>query len=152
VITANVESFTVCFDEWRGLIAGHWERLALDRDKVPLDPMWDSYFTREERGELMFLVLRDRGRMIGYWLAFIAPGLHYKTCLTATMDIWYLVPGYEQTMASMILMRGVEHEYKRRGVDRSFVGEKLHRPCGRLYEAFGYQPIETYYSKWIGAE
>ncbi len=44
----------------------------------------------------------------------------------------------------------VEREYRRRGVNRSFVGEKLHRPCGRLYKAFGYEAIETHYSKWWG--
>ena len=48
------------------------------------------------------------------------------------------------------LMRAVEAEYRRRGVNRSFVGEKNHRPCGRLYRVFGYAPVETHYSKMIG--
>ncbi len=146
----SVESFSQRFDEFRQLTDGHWRKLALDQDKVPLDPQWEVYFAKEQTGELLFVALRDRGQMVGYWLAFIAPGLHYKTCLTAQMDIWNVLPEYEKTMASLILMRAVEREYARLGVNRSFAGEKLHRPCGRLYEAFGYGLVERYYSKLIG--
>ncbi len=150
MITASVEPFSQHFDEFRQLTDDHWRKLALDQDRVPLDPRWEIYFAKEQEGELLFVVLRDRGRMVGYWLAFIAPGLHYQTCLTAQMDIWNVLPEYENTMAALILMRAVEREYVRRGVNRSFAGEKLHRPCGRLYEAFGYEPVERYYSKMIG--
>lgn len=147
VLTCQPESFIRNVAELRELIAGHWEKLALDKDMVPLAPQWEEYFAREEDGRLLFMPLRDRGRMVGYWIAFIAPGLHYKTCLTATMDIWNVLPEYERTRAPLVLMDAVEKEYRRRGVMRSFVGEKLHRPCGKLYRKFGYEPVETYYSR-----
>lgn len=150
MITAQVESFTERLDELKPLLPVHWEKLALDKDKVPLDPQYEIYIEREARGELLFITLRDAGRMVGYWIAFIAPGLHYRTCLTATMDIWNILPEYESGIAAMVLMRAVEKEYRRRGVTRSFVGEKNHRPCGRLFKAFGYEPVETHYSKMIG--
>lgn len=150
MITAQVESFTERLDELKPLLPVHWEKLALDKDRVPLDPQYGIYIEREARGELLFITLRDAGRMVGYWIAFIAPGLHYRTCLTATMDIWNVLPEYENGVAAMILIRAVEKEYGRRGVKRSFVGEKLHRPCGRLFKAFGYEPVETHYSKMIG--
>ena len=150
MITATLESFTERVEELRPLLLSHYEKLALDRERVPLDPQWEHYFAKEQLGELMFVVLRDNGRMVGYWIAFIAPGLHYKTCLTATMDIWNVLPEYERAGPIITLMRAVEREIERRGVNRSFVGEKIHRPCGRLYRAFGYEPIETYYSKLLG--
>ena len=149
MITASVEPFSQHFAEFQQLTDGHWRKLALDQDTVPLNPRWEIYFAKEQAGELMFVVLRDLGRMVGYWLAFIAPGLHYQTCLTAQMDIWNVLPEYEKTMAALVLMRAVEREYARRGVNRSFAGEKLHLPCGRLYKAFGYKPVEQYYSKLI---
>lgn len=150
MITANAESFIERVDELRGLIGVHYDKLALNKDRVPLAPLWEVYFERERRGELLFVVLRDRGRMVGYWIAFIAPGLHYQTCLTAQMDIWNVLPEYERTRAPLILMRAVEDEYQRRGVNRAFAGEKLHRPCGKLYLKFGYEPVETHYSKMYG--
>lgn len=151
MITASVESFGYCLGELKPLLMTHWNKLALNKDKVPLDPQFDVYLRKEAAGELMFMVLRDAGKMVGYWIAFIAPGLHYRTCLTAQMDIWNLLPGYESGIAAMVLMRAVEREYRRRGVDRSFIGEKLHKPTGRLFKAFGYEPVETYHSKWLGA-
>lgn len=151
MITAQPESITTAIHngEILELLPIHWEKLALNKDTVPLDPQYETYLERERRGEVMYVTLRDKGKLIGYWIAFIAPGLHYRTCLTAMMDIWNLLPGYENGRAALILMRAVEREYKRRGVNRSFIGEKLHTPTGRLFKAFGYEPVETYYSKWI---
>jgi hypothetical protein len=88
--------------------------------------------------------------MVGYVILFIAPGLHYKTCLTAIMDIWNVLPEYEKAGPILTLWRAVEKELERRGVNRSFLGEKLHKPCGKLYKALGYEPVEMHYSKWIG--
>lgn len=150
MLTAAVESFTRQRHELERLFPAHWDKLALDKGAVPLDPQYNEYARREMNGELMTIALRDAGRLVGYWVAVIAPGLHYRTCLTAMMDMWFVLPEYESGVAVLILMRAVEREYKRRGVMRSFVGEKIHRPCGRLYEAFGYEPVETHYSKMIG--
>lgn len=149
MITASVESFMNRLPELERLFPGHWRKLALDRDAVPLAPAYDAYAAKERAGELLFIALRDRGQLVGYWVAEIGPGLHYRTCLSAKMDMWYVAPEYEKGVAALILMRAVEREYRRRGVQRSFVGEKLHKPCGRLYQAFGYEPIETYYSKMM---
>lgn len=149
MITAQVETFRGCFEEIKPLLPIHWDKLALNKDVVPLDPIYEIYFQREDAGQGLCITLRDSGRMVGYWVGFIAPGLHYKTCLTHTLDIWNLLPGYEDGSCALILMRAVEKELKRRGVNRSHVGEKLHKPTGRLFKAFGYEPIETYYSKWI---
>jgi hypothetical protein len=150
MITAQVESFIETLEELKPILPIHWKKLALNQDEVPLDPRYDIYFEREHRGELMFVTIRDLGKLVGYWIAVIAPGLHYKTCLTGTMDIWNVLPEYERTRAPLVLMNAVESEYRRRGVNRAFAGEKLHRPCGKLYLKYGYEPCETYYSKWIG--
>lgn len=151
MLTTQVESLTEAYHsgELQSLLPIHWNKLALDKGKVPLDPQYEIYLQKDAQGQVTYVTLRDAGRLVGYWIAFIAPGLHYKTCLTAMMDIWNLLPEYENGRAALILMRAVEREYKRRGVNRSHIGEKLHKPSGRLFKAFGYEPIETYYSKWI---
>lgn len=147
VITAHVESFTQRLPELKPLLDIHWRKLALNQDTVPLDPQYGVYIAREARGEVCFITVRDAGKLIGYWISFIAPGLHYQTCLTAQMDIWNVLPEYERSRAPVVLMKAVEAEYIRRGVNRAFAGEKLHKPCGRLYEAFGYTAVETHYSR-----
>ena len=146
-LTTAVESFTACIPELKEIIGQHWEKLALNRDKVPLEPRWDVYRNIEGNGELSFVTLRDRGKMVGYWITIVGKSLHYGTCLDANMDIWNVLPGYE--LGARHLGRAMKEELKRRGVNRSFVGEKIHRPCGKLYRALGYTPVETTYSLWI---
>lgn len=149
MLTAGPESFAANIEEWQQLIPQHWEKLALNKDKVPLAPNYGMYLAKEQAGELSFIVMRDAGKMVGYWITFINPNLHYSTTLTAQMDIWNVLPDYETPGAILCLSRATQREIERRGVNVSYVGEKLHKPCGKLYRAMGYEPVETYYMKWI---
>jgi GNAT superfamily N-acetyltransferase len=127
----------------------HYAELALNQDKVPLDPQYEVYLERENRGEMLFVAVRSAGEIIGYFVGFIAPGLHYKTCLTLTMDIFYVVPEHRGGVGFK-LFRFVEKEAKQRGVQRMFVGSKLHKDASWLFEKLGYQEVERYYSAWLG--
>jgi len=80
----------------------------------------------------------------------VAPGLHYKTCLTLTMDIFWVKPEYRGKSAGIRLFKTVEAEARRRGVQRMFMGSKLHKDAGWLFEKLDYKPVETYYSKFLG--
>lgn len=149
-MTAQVENLTERLDEMMPLFPQHFEELALNKDKVPLDPQYDIYLMRDARGEVLFVTLRELGELIGYFVGFVAPGLHYKTCLTLTMDIFYVRPDKRNGTAGIKLFRAVEKEAKRRGVQRWFVGSKTHADASVLFEYLGFQKVETYYSKWIG--
>lgn len=151
MLTVQVESFRERLEEFRPLFPLHWEELALNQDKVPLDPQYDIYLAREDRGELLFVTLRNAGVPVGYFLGFIAPGLHYKTCLTCTMDIFYVHPSYRGlALPGVRLFRGVETELRRRGVQRWFVGSKVKADASPLFEFLDFERVEVYYSKWIG--
>lgn len=150
MITAHVESFTERLEELKVLLPMHYEELALNKDKVPLDPQYDIYIKREAMGEVIFVTLREAGRLVGYFIGFIAPGLHYRTCLTCTMDIFYVHPDVRGRMGGVRLFRAVKAELKRRGVQRWFVGSKTHADASRLFEALGFHKVETYYSMMVG--
>lgn len=150
MITAHVESFTERLEELKVLLPMHYEELALNKDKVPLDPQYDIYIKREAMGEVLFVTLREAGRLVGYFIGFIAPGLHYRTCLTCTMDIFYVHPDVRGRMGGVRLFRAVKAELKRRGVQRWFVGSKTHADASRLFEALGFHKVETYYSMMVG--
>jgi len=150
MMSAQIETIREGLEELKPLLPIHYEELALNKDKVPLDPQYGLYLAREERGEVIYMTLREDGKLMGYFIGFIAPGLHYKTCLTCTMDIFYVHPDHRNGRGGLRLFRSLERELKRRGVQRWFVGSKLHKDAGRLFEALGFSPIETYYSRWIG--
>ena len=150
MITAQVEPYSKCLPELMECYDLHWEELALNKDKVPLDPQYDLYEARDDAGPLLLVTLRETGRLVGYFIGFIAPGFHYKTCLTLTMDIFWTHPDVRGGFSGVKLFRLVEKEAKRRGVHRMFYGSKMHKDASRLFEFLKMEPVEIYYSKWIG--
>lgn len=150
MITAQVEPFLPFLEEVKPLLPLHWEELAMNKDKVPLAPQWGVYEAMDAAGQIMTVTLRERGRLVGYFVGFVKPGLHYETCLTLTMDIFWTHPDIRGGLAGVKLFRAVEKEAKRRGVQRMLFGSKLHKDASRLFDFLKMEPIETYYSKWIG--
>ena len=150
MITAQIEPWQSFIHEAQPLLPLHWEELALNKDKVPLDPQYDVYAARDTAGQVLVVTLRQEGELVGYFIGFIAPGLHYKTCLTLTMDIFWTHPSIRNGFAGVKLFRLVEKEAKRRGVQRMFFGSKLHKDASKLFEFLKMQATEVYYYKWLG--
>lgn len=150
-LTTQIESFEERLAELQRLLPLHYQELALNQDKVPLAPQYSIYIARERNGELLFVTLRDLGELVGYFIGFIAPGLHYRTCLTCTMDIFYVHPDRRaQGLPGVRLFRAVEKELRRRGVQRWFVGSKCKADASALFEFLAFEKVEIYYSKWLG--
>ena len=151
-ITFQAESFEQTLPEFSYLLPQHWEELALQKDKVPLSPQFDIYFERERNNHLIFVTARDEGEIVGYFIGFIAQGLHYSTCKTCHLDIFYIRKDYRKGRMGIRLFKFVEEELKKRGVQRWFVSSKLHADASALFKYLKFEPIELHFSKWIGEE
>ncbi|NMX39360.1 GNAT family N-acetyltransferase [Pseudomonas veronii] len=149
MITAHLEKFADNIEELKQVIPLHYEELALNKDKVPLSPRWEIYLDREQAGELLFVTLRDAGQLAGYFIGFIQPGLHYSTCLTCIMDIFYVKPDERGQAGGKLLFEFVESELRRRKVNRMFVGSKCHMDASWLFERLGFERCEIFYTKWL---
>lgn len=150
MITCHVESFEERLSELQMLLPAHYKELALNQDKVPLDPQYHVYIERERQGALLFVTLRDAGELVGYLIGFISPGLHYQTCLTCITDIFYVRKDKRGGRAGIRMMQFVESELKRRGVQRWFIGTKLHQDASALFEYMDMKAVEKTYTKWLG--
>jgi GNAT superfamily N-acetyltransferase len=147
----QLENLENCLPEIQGLLPLHYEELAINQDKVPLSPIYDIYIQRERLGQLIFMTMRNEGEMVGYFVGFIAPGLHYSTCLTCTMDIFFIHPDFRGTaLPGLKLFRALEKELKVRGVQRWFVGSKVKADASALFERLDFERTEVYYAKWLG--
>ena len=151
MLTAQVEPFPPFLEEVKPLLQRHYEELALNQDKVPLSPQYHVYLERDARGEVLLVTIRESGALVGYFVGFVAPGLHYETCLTLIMDIFWLAPEHRGQRGGIKLFRAVFEEAKRRGVQRIFAGSKCHKDASRLFEALGMEKCEVYYTSWIGS-
>lgn len=150
MLSVQLEKFTDVLPELQPMLPLHYEELALNQDKVPLSPQFDVYLQRDERGEVMFVTLRHEGNLVGYFIGFVAPGLHYSTCLTLTLDVFWLHPDHRGGRGGWKLFRFVEQAAKARGVQRMYVGSKCHKDASWLFEKLGYEPCEIYYTHWLG--
>lgn len=150
MITFAVESLTENLPELKRILPLHYEELALDQDKVPLSPQYDLYEKRDEFGEVIYITARIEGELMGYFIGFVAPGMHYSTCLTCIMDIFYIHPDHRGSNFGFKLFDFVEKELLRRGVDRWFVGSKVNLDASWLFEKLGFTKVEIVYSKYIG--
>ena len=147
----TVESFEETLEELKPLLPIHYEELALDQEKVPLDPQYHIYIEREKEGGLLFVLVRDEEKeIVGYFIGFVAPGLHYQTCLTCIMDIFYIRQEARGHQLGARLFQFVERELRSRQVDRWFVGSKWHKDASKLFEYLDFEKVEVYYSKYLG--
>jgi hypothetical protein len=89
----SAEDFAPFLEEVKPLLPLHYAELALNKDRVPLSPQYDEYLRRDALGMVMAVTVRDAGELVGYFVGFIAPGLHYSTCLTLHLDIFWIRPG-----------------------------------------------------------
>jgi L-amino acid N-acyltransferase YncA len=152
MITVQVEKFADAADELAGIFPCHWEELGLFRERMPLAPQLSEYARRDQHGELVLVTVRRSGRVVAYYTAHVRPGFHYGTTLTGTMDMMFVVPTERGRGLCGPLMRKVERELSRRGVQIWYSGWKTNKPQGmdRLHALLGFTAADTYQAKWIG--
>jgi len=144
----HVEKFADSLEELKPLFFLCHDEIA--SDKAALSPNYAAYLNLETLGSLLLVAAREAGELVGYYLGFVAPGLHYETVMTLTTGSFFLHPKARGKFAGVKLFRAVEAEARRRGVDRIFVGVKSHKDASAVLRRLDYGVTETYYGKWIG--
>lgn len=151
MLTAQIEKLAGGgLDEIKPLLPEHHEALGLFKSKMPLDPQYDAYLSRELNGTLTYATLRANGKLVGYWICVVAPGFHYQSTLTATMDILWIKPEWRGQKAGRLLHDAMEGELRRRGVKLWWVGSKTHASIQPWLESLGFVAEEVSLCKWLG--
>jgi hypothetical protein len=154
VITVQIDNFEQCIPELKPLFLVHHAELALFQNRMPLDMDYPEYVRREREGSLFLCTVRRNVRIAAYYCAQVRPGFHYKSTLTGTMDIAYVVPEERNRGLALPLFRHTERELQRRGVKVWYSGCKLHNQLGMpaLHRLLGFAPADLYLAKWIGGD
>jgi GNAT superfamily N-acetyltransferase len=150
MITFNCESFREVYPELKPTLDRHYEEISNHvKHDVPLNPLLNVYYEREDNGTLLTVVGRDAGAVVAYYLCFVAPGLHYADCLTCTPDIFYVVPEKRSGGAGLRMFKYTESVLRQRGVKLWFVGGKVNHDASPLFRRMGFAPSEVTFSKWL---
>ena len=150
MLTAAIEEYRDVIEDLKVLFPAHHKEVGIYQDRMPLSPRYELYAERDAAGELVMPIVRKDGEIVGYWPTFVAPGMHYSTTLTATMDILWVHPEHRGEGAGKMLAECLARELKRRGVKLWWAGSKNHKDIEEFLLLLGFQPTETYFSRWIG--
>lgn len=128
----------------------HYEELARDKDRIPMDLDFDRYKTAEDNGQLLIVVAKVEETIIGYFVCALLPHLHYKSSgLMATTDMYFVHPEYRRGGTGTQLILFVEAVLKSLGVTKFYVSTKLHSDNSLLFEALGFRPTDKIFTKML---
>lgn len=149
MITFQVEKLRDVKEEAMPLLREHWEEIALNKDTVPLDPLWDQYQAVEDMGLYHVVTARAFGNLIGYSTYTLCQNFHYASLRQAETDIFWLQPKYRRGMTGIRLLKFAEQSLKELGCNKIITKTKLHLDLGPVLEFMGFTPIERVYAKSI---
>lgn len=132
--------------ELDGLMAEHYDELCVTKD-FPLAPEYEAYHKMDDAKMLRCITVRCDGVLIGYAVFIIQPHLHYRTCLTAFEDIYFLKKEYRIGRVGIRLFKYAEQVLQQIGVNRIIVHTKVHSDNSRLFEYLKYKFTDKLFSK-----
>jgi GNAT superfamily N-acetyltransferase len=148
--TYQVERWPDVVDEARPLWDLHWQEVALDRERIPLDPDFALYAQLDAMDQLHIVTVRDAGQtLVGYHASIVRPHPHYRTSLSAFTDLYYLLPPCRKGMVGVRLFREVERTLRARGVEKASVQTKVSLDMSRIFERLGWRLTEKVYTKYL---
>lgn len=145
-MTAKVSE---CFDDVLKLLDEHYNELSVTKN-YKLNPIYDIYKQNESNGKCRVILCKDDDEIVGYIVFFIDSNLHYKDCLLATEDIYYLKPKYRKGTIGIKMFKFAENYLKSLGVNMIRYSTKVHMDNSRLFEFMGYSFIEKVFIKNLG--
>ena len=144
------EFLSTVVEDIKPLLKEHWEEIALNREKIKLNPDWDTYEDLEHQGKLKVFTARQDGSLVGYFVVIVSHHIHYKDHLFASNDIIYLSPEHRKGFTGVKLIKFAEKHLKNDGVSVMVINSKDHKPFHSLMEFLKFKPVERLYSKYIG--
>lgn len=150
-VTFHVETWQTFYPAVLPLFQAHWQEVALHQDRIPLVVDAARYQSLSDADILLIVTARAAGVLVGYWMGFVLPHLHYADTLHATMDIVYVQPAYRKGFLAWRLFKYVEARCQARGVVRVSQGTKVHAglDLSRLYTRLGYEHTENHFTKLL---
>lgn len=150
MIAFQQEFLNTCEEESKVLIKEHWEEIALNKEKIKLNPDWEAYRLLEEHGKIKIFTAREDSNLIGYFVVFVDRHIHYKDHLFAVNDIIFLKEEYRKGFVGGKLIKFAEKCLKEDGVSVLSINTKVHKPFDGLMDFLGFKLIERVYSKYLG--
>tara|TARA_R110000851_G_scaffold46429_1_gene112906 strand:+ start:1680 stop:2138 length:459 start_codon:yes stop_codon:yes gene_type:complete len=131
------------------LIDLHYKEIALNQDKIKLNPDWEVYRALEDQGKLKVFTARDNDTLVGYFVVVVGVNIHYKDHTFACNDVIYLHKDYRKGFAGIKLIKFAKKCLTEDGVSVLTINTKVHQPFDKVLERLGFKLIERVYSSYL---
>jgi L-amino acid N-acyltransferase YncA len=149
-VNYQVERWSQCCAELLSIVYEHWKEIALDQERIPLDPDSNYYKTLDEQGVLHIVTARDEGKLVGYYVSLVRTHPHYQGTLFGLVDLYFILPEYRLAHTGLELFKAMEQSLKERGVKSLISTTKAHYNLTPLFKRLDWEPVGTLFQKWIG--
>ena len=148
MVTYQIEDYLENLPGINRLIEEHYDELCVTKD-FPLEPNYEAYERTYNSDLIRFISCKDDGVMVGYILFIISPHLHYKSCLTAFEDLYFLRKEYRQGRTGIRLFQFAEKVLKEQGINRIIYHTKVHSDNSKLFEYLNYKFTDKVFTKLL---
>jgi hypothetical protein len=143
MITYTEELFEDGIDEVLHFFERHRDE-ASNFKELELDVDIDRVAAMQNDGSILCFAMRDNGKVVGYCMDLLSKSFHYKDCLLAITDVYYIVPEYR--LYSLEFFRFIESVEKELGVYARLMGYSMafegHERVGAFFKRLGYSDME----------
>lgn len=148
MIKYQAVNYRDCIDEIKSMFESHYDELSVTKG-FRLNPDYEIYESADKRNTVKIILCKDDEKVIGYIVFFVGNNLHYKDCLLATEDIYYLLPEYRRGRIAIKMFNFAEDYLKSIGVNMIRYTTKVHMDNSALFEYLDYNFIEKVFVKRI---
>ena len=128
----------------------HWEELALNRDAIKMDVFEARYAEMESMGALLVVTARAGERLVGYFVVFLLPHLHYQSFgLMAHTDMYFVLKEFRNGAGAKLILC-VQDALRKRGIRKMYMSCKAHQDQTQLFEALGFTLSDKMFTKMLG--
>lgn len=143
----QAESLAEVRSEVDELFRLHWEEIALNQDRIKLDPDFKVYEELARAGQFMFITCRVDGELVGYSAWIIRPHPHYKSTTFAYNDVIFLKKEHRRGRVGLELIKTSEYLMEVLGADKIQWHVKSSNDWGKILKRLGYVPEETVWGR-----
>lgn len=151
MLTYQLEPWAQYYADVQELWAVHYAEFEpFHQGRMPMAPDVDLYAALERAGQLMVLVVRNAGVVVGYSLMVVKPHPHYRYTLCGFEDSYYLHPDFRKGFAGIRLVRETLKHVRARGAKMVYIYTKDFASKAKLLKFCGMTKCDEVYCLWMG--
>lgn len=142
MITYQAEKFADCYQEADTMLRMQYEEITTCKEAKVYNPNYYRYQELEDMGMLRVFTARDDGNLIGYFVSFVTPHLHYSDTMFALNDILFIHPTWRKGSCGYRLIKLATEDLKNFGAAILIIHMKVDYPFRNLLIRLGFTLTE----------